>query len=90
MQGINDVVEKWVGREVYVEGQFPLPTGAPGGVAYSPCIGKLTAVYSDGYAILEKGNKDATVLFRANLRSINLVPEVSGLVLPPERRGLTG
>ncbi len=78
MKDINDIVEKWVGRQVYVEGQFPLPTGQPGSVASS-------AVYSDGYAILEKGNKDATILFRSNLRSINLVPEQSNIVTPNQR-----
>ncbi len=42
-------------------------------------------MYSDGYAILEKGNKEPSMLFRANLRSINLVPDASALVVPQGR-----
>lgn len=88
MKDINDVVEKWLGKSVYVEGVFPLPTGN-GQVAYSPCIGTLSAVFSDGYAIIENGRKEPAMFFRANLRSINLVPEQSGLVMP-KRSGLIG
>ncbi len=84
MKDINYIVQDWVGRDVFVEGVIPLPTGN-GQVAYSPAIGKLVTVFTDGYAILEKNNKEPSMFFRANLRSINLVPEQSGIITPTKR-----
>ncbi len=80
MKTVSDRLTQWVGKNVLVEGLFPIPHNNQ--VAYSPAMGKLVAVYADGFDLLGDGEAYPQVFLLRNIRSV--VPaEKSGIVTPP-------
>lgn len=78
---VADRLADLIGRMVVVSGTFPIPVGGPGQVAYAPAKGKLTAVYVDGFDLLDVDGGDhepETYLF-ANVRCVQ---PISDLVKP--------
>jgi hypothetical protein len=81
MSSINDQIKGLRGKNVFIEGVFPLPVG-DGRVVYSPAHGKLVEVFDDGVAVVEANNEAPTYFFRENMRSITLAKEASTIVVP--------
>lgn len=71
-RSVSDVCEKWLNKEVWIEGTDPLMTGGAD-VLYSPMVGVLREVLEDGFIISPVADdKHEIVVFRENLRSIAL------------------
>ncbi len=85
MSSFKDRIAQWKGKEVYVEGTFPLPTGN-GQVAYSPVVGKLIEVFDDGIELGGEAREIGVYPF-ATMRSCNLMNR-SNLTLP--KSGIIG
>lgn len=76
---VNDKVQEWLGKEVWIEGTFPMPMPS-GDILYSPMVGVLQEVLDDGYIITPKADpKHMIVVPRVNLRSIALAKPGSAL-----------
>ncbi len=82
----KDALERFVGRNVVIEGKFPIPIGqdAQGRpqIVYAPAMGRLTAVWDGGFDIVFPEYKEPTVFNWDNVRSVMPVPLQHGLVLP--------
>lgn len=69
---INTQLQRWVGKEVWIEGTFPMPLPS-GDVLYSPMVGVLREIFDDGVVITPvDDSKHEIVVLRDNLRSIAL------------------
>jgi len=79
MDFIIDRVSKWIGREVVLEGIFPIPVPSQTGmqVIYSPIKGKLVGVYKDGFELMEDGDGEPTLYPSKNIRSIHPISEIA-------------
>ena len=80
-------ISKYIGRDVVVEDQFPVPTGqaTPDGFqlcVFSPIKGKLVAVYADGFALVMDGYREPREFVSRNVRSVMPIPLGGGLLLP--------
>ncbi len=71
-------MESWIGKEVVMEGPFPMPVQTPQGMqmAMTPAKGTLVEVYGDangtvtGFTVLESGDSEPTVYNMVNLRTV--------------------
>lgn len=82
-------VRKLVGRDVIVEGNFPVPVQHPQTgqqtFVYCPDAGKLTEVFDEGFALLREGRVEPALYRFENIRSIQpLSPLTVGVSMPRE------
>ena len=89
MSTLETRLGEFIGKDVYIEGTFPLPT--PEGVpVYSPYVGKLTGVYTNGHVVmvdvLAEGETEPGLYALSTIRSIRVIKK-SGIV-QPRRSGI--
>jgi hypothetical protein len=72
---LKQALGRFIGRDVVIEGTFPIPHGQ--GVAYAPARGRLTATYEGGFDLMEAGDHEPTVYLCANVRSVHPVSNIT-------------
>ena len=72
---VVDRLAELIGREVVVEGTFPIPVGQQ--YAFSPMRGRLTGVFHDGIEILSDGETEPAVCPLATVRSVYAISKIA-------------